>query len=110
MTRLPKNSLGYLLRAGRKHLTRTNFPHATLSLATRPIPPGKRRRARHRLRRGRSSLLGGYGYDTSIRVRGEELCLERGNVGVAPPTASHWALRPRPLTCRRHWPLDRLFR
>jgi len=24
-------------------------------------------------------------------------------VGVAPPTASHWALRPRPLTCRRHW-------
>lgn len=23
-------------------------------------------------------------------------------MGVAPPTASHWALRPRPLTCRRH--------
>eukprot|EP00962_Isochrysis_galbana_P040173 scaffold14526_cov144-Isochrysis_galbana.AAC.1 len=39
--------------------------------------------------------------------RDELVCIknnqERGNVGVAPPTASHWALRPRPLTCRRHW-------
>eukprot|EP00962_Isochrysis_galbana_P008120 scaffold2209_cov106-Isochrysis_galbana.AAC.2 len=39
--------------------------------------------------------------------RDEQVCIknnqERGNVGVAPPTASHWALRPRPLTCRRHW-------